>query len=175
MKKNKRGSVAIEAVLGGTAILLLFTLFIGYISYIYPKYQIDQTIQTVADQVAMSGKLSEAQYGHFVAQMEKRGYTKEQIEPHEDEEGNLRGLIIQGYTIDEKGEETYFRDRKFIEGVDGATNLTPFTASEGGIRVRFVVPSKKSVLYVALGFYKANSTKGMGFYVSQRDIVSQVQ
>lgn len=71
--KNKKAYISIEATFAITAILILFSLLIGFFGFMVPRMYLEKEVQTLAQMVKINGGLTSQQYNDAVALLGKYG------------------------------------------------------------------------------------------------------
>lgn len=73
-RKEKKGAVAFEALLGGGALFMTMLLGIGFFTYLYPRFMVDLEVQTLAHEVRVDGYLSVNAKDMFKENIKNRGF-----------------------------------------------------------------------------------------------------
>lgn len=71
--KNKKAYISIEATFAISAILLFFTLLVGFFGYVVPRMYLEKEVQTIAELVKINGGLTAEQYNDAMVIFSKYG------------------------------------------------------------------------------------------------------
>lgn len=71
--KNKKAYISIEATFAITAILIFFSLVIGFFGFMVPRMYLEKEVQVIAQQVKINGGLTAQQYDDAMRVLEKYG------------------------------------------------------------------------------------------------------
>jgi len=141
---EKKGAVALETIFGGGFILFLIILFIGFFTYLYPRYMVDLEVQQLSHNVRLDGHLSNDAYETFVLNMQERGYERDQLKriyTPTDKTAN-GGIGVEVFTKDIAGNK-----RNLVQMPTEATEDTDkLFRGDGQIIVEVSVPAKLDFL-----------------------------
>lgn len=163
-KQTKKGNVALETVIAGGALFMVFMLIIGYFTYLYPRYMVDLEVQNLSHAIKMDGKLTMSDFEVFIANMEDRGYTEEAVRA---------GTVVVAQKIDEtelkpgqaKNTETLIDTESYTANIVERNN--------GQIIVQVNVPANNAFLNGALRWFGGDSKNDMSMYTVKRTVMSE--
>lgn len=164
-KRNKKGNIALEAVLAGGAIFMVFVLLIGYFTYLYPRYMVDLEVQNLAHSVKMDGKLTESDFDVFIANMERRGYTEEEVR---------KGTNITASNVSGVQDSDPLRANNGAILIDKPGQPAKIVERNNGqMEITVSVPANTAYLSGGMKWFGGGIEEGMKYYTVNRVIMSE--
>lgn len=164
-KRNKKGNIALEAVLAGGMLFMVFVLLIGYFTYLYPRYMVDLEVQNLAHAVKMDGKLTESDFDVFIANMKNRGYSEEEVR---------EGTVITASNVSGVESSDPLRASNGESLVDKPEKPAGIVERNNGqIDIQVSVPANTSFLGGGLKWFGGELEEGMKYYTVNRVIMSE--
>lgn len=163
--RNKKGNIALEAVLAGGALFMVFVLLIGYFTYLYPRYMVDLEVQNLAHAVKMDGKLTESDFQVFIDNMENRGYTEDEVRKGTNIVATNVTNVLDDDPLRAKNEDVLI-DRpgmpaKVVERNNGQMDIT------------VSVPANTAYLGGSMKWFGGGLNDDMKYYTVKRTIMSE--
>lgn len=167
-RKEKKGAIAFEALLGGGALFMTMLLGIGFFTYLYPRFMIDLEVQTLAHEVRLDGYLSEDAKNMFDTNIKNRGFDNT--------------IVFMEAPVSKKSSDVIYVDvydsdnttKKMVQKND-LSILNRKYRGEGTIVVEVTVPSKSELLNNISGYFggagKADS--GLESYFIKRVVLPE--
>lgn len=178
LERKKKGNVALESVLAGGMLFMIFVLMIGYFTYLYPRYMVDLEVQNLAHQVKMDGMLTNEDFNVFIENMvNTRGYKEEDIrgtvdipELQGDGTYNYRRAYAVSVTAADDRPENYDLNEATNTHADG---VDPVERNKGQIHIRVTVPANTSFVGKGLNWFNSSVSEEMKYYTVNRIVMSE--
>ena len=185
-KRNTKGAAALEAIIGGTALLMIMVMMVGYFTYLFPRYTLDVQVQNISNTIRLNGGLDWAEYQAFTTKLEKLGYTADDI--------NLSAAELTALKTADEADDKTVSGLQVYKSTNTTTDGTPIDASElietsstdtldnaerahrgeENIVVRLVVPANKNLLKGGMSWFGAMLGEGMNRYEVERVVMSEI-
>lgn len=162
-RAGKAGSVALESVLAGSTLVMVFIMIVGYFTYLYPRYMVDLEVQNLANSVKIEGKLTANDYEVFLENMEERGYDREVVRAGTSVTAKNANNPEAGSGIPPIADGT-----SLIDDATENINAPTLQRSNGQIVVKVNVPANSEFLGVGLGWFGSDISEGMKTYTVKR-------
>lgn len=169
-RTNKKGNVALESILAGGVLFMVFILIVGYFTYLYPRYMVDLEVQNLAHAVKMDGKLTESDFEGFIKNMELRGYTEDQVRAGTTVVASYGDDLTPGTVVNSK-EDAADHLETLVDKGDYTARIVE--RNNGQIHIHVKVPANQSFLGVGLKWFGADLAEGMQNYNVARVVMSE--
>lgn len=162
--------MSLDAIISMGAVLMVIVLGIGFFTYMMPKQGIEQEVNLLGRLAKMNGGLTTGDVQAFKGEMEKRGYTADEVDV-DIQLKSSSGFDVEVWDTEDKTSPLEITGK--ANEADSSSHNYIHRSEQLIMEIRVEMPANKQGLLGAFWFFNTNENSVSDNYVFKERVMSE--